>query len=251
MGISKPFRRNYRAMKPSVNAGYSQWAYTIDKEYAQNPSHFVRAFLLIQNDLQKLFEYVEPGPESIYCYSYRSHELLMRACIEVEANFKAILLENIYSKTKHLNMDDYKKVNSTHRLSSYEVKLPIWNGPERIFRPFEGWSVDSPIEWYRAYNNSKHDRQNKFKEANIENLILAVSGLLVLISSQFYQSDYTAGSPSMLLSGYDYYDMDSAIGSFFRIRFPNDWSDHEMYDFDWSRLKSESDRFQQFNYDSI
>jgi hypothetical protein len=52
----------------------------------------------------------------------------MRICIEVEANFKAILNENIYSKDeKDWNMDDYKKINITHHLSSYKVTLPIWN----------------------------------------------------------------------------------------------------------------------------
>jgi hypothetical protein len=34
-------------------------------------------------------DYVEPADQNLNTYSFRIHELLMRACIEVEANCKA------------------------------------------------------------------------------------------------------------------------------------------------------------------
>jgi hypothetical protein len=117
-------------MKPAPNAGYSGWAYIHDREYAKNAGHYVRALILIQNDLQSIFEYLEPSNECRTAYSYRIHALLMRTCIEVEANFKAILEENTFTPPPHrsLNMTHYRKVDATHHLSSYEVMLPIWNG---------------------------------------------------------------------------------------------------------------------------
>ena len=53
-------------------------------------------------------------------FSYRIHALLMRTCIEVEANFKAILEENTFTPppNRSLNMTDYRKVDATHHLSS-------------------------------------------------------------------------------------------------------------------------------------
>jgi hypothetical protein len=81
----------------------------------------VRALVLIQNDLQSIFEYLEPSDESRTAYSYRIHALLMRTCVEVEANFKAILEENTFTAPpkRSLNMTDYRKVDATHHLSSY------------------------------------------------------------------------------------------------------------------------------------
>ncbi|MGB8901278.1 MAG: hypothetical protein WCC90_19495 [Methylocella sp.] len=35
-----------------------------------------------------------------------------------------------------------------------------------------------------------------------------------------------------------------AIGSLFRISFPTDWKDDEMYDFNWSDLGKKPDRFE-------
>ena len=139
MSVTKPYHRNYRGFIDAPNSGYSSWAYIIDKDYAQLREHYIRAFFLIQDDLKKLFEYVEPSEESKNTYSYRIHELLMRTCIEIEANFKAILSENTYTLEKDrwnndiYNIRVYKRVNITHHLSSYRVSLPIWNGTEKFF----------------------------------------------------------------------------------------------------------------------
>lgn len=257
MSVPKPYHRNWRAIKPASNSGYSGWAYIIDKEYAQSPSHYVRAYQIIQGDLEKVFEYVEPSQESLKTFSYRIHELLMRTCIEVEANFKAIMTENTYvpQNDRHgnaiYNMTVYKKVDTTHHLSSYEVGLPIWNGPQRVIKPFEGWKAGQGLAWYQAYNASKHDRLIAFKEAKMEHLLSAVAGLLVLLSSQFRTEDFSAGARGQATQGYEYHDMGAAIGSLFRIRFPNDWPAAEMYDFDWTTLKTKPDRFSKFDYNSI
>jgi hypothetical protein len=138
-----PFHRTYRRIKPwkPGQSGYYGWAYLEDPQYAKNPEHYVRAFTLIQNDLQSIFEYIEPSDEGRAAYSYRIHALFMRACIEVEANFKAIFEENTFTPPpkRSLNITDYRRVDVTHHLSSYEVILPIWNATSPIFKPFEPW----------------------------------------------------------------------------------------------------------------
>ncbi len=181
----------------------------------------------------------------------------MRTCIEVEANFKAILLENGYQPTLSkndqpiMNMSIYHKIEMTHHLSSYQVLLPTWNGDERIWKPFAAWkNGNGNPEWYNAYNQSKHDRQDSFKKANMESLINAISGLLVVLSSQFGTQDFSPSAIGLGISGdeYEYYDLEAAIGGYFRIGFPDDWDEEEKYDFDWSVLKTSSTRFQKFNY---
>ncbi|WP_157096255.1 hypothetical protein [Methylosinus sp. R-45379] len=261
MSLSRPYHRIYRGFIPGPNSGYSSWAFICDRDYAKNAEHYVRAYTLIQDDLQSIFEYLEPSDECNTAYSYRIHALLMRACIEVEANFKAILEENIFTppRNRSTNMSDYRKVDASHHLSSYEVMLPIWNGSPRIWRPFEAWKpsrgLSNPggpgLPWYQAYNASKHDRHDEFKKANFENLVLAVAGLLVVISAQFRDRSFSAGPTALLMSGHDYHPMEASTGSLFRIRYPNDWADSELYGFDWSDLKSQGERFEKFDYDEI
>jgi hypothetical protein len=260
MSFSKPFHRNYRAIVQGPNAGYSEWGYIIDHDYAESPEHYVRAFLLIQKDLQTLFEYVDPSDQNLNSYSFRMHELFMRSCIETEANFKAILKENIFNPTdktgklipeNRWNIHFYKKINKTHHLSGYKVHVPIWDGSHSVFEPFKEWETQTELTWYQAYNRSKHDRQTQFKEANLENLLNAILGLLALLTSQFRDQDFSPGPTLISASGYDFYPAEEAIGNFFRIEYPDDWDESEKYDFDWSTLKDQADRFEKIDYDHI
>jgi hypothetical protein len=248
MAFAKPFHRNYRS-----NSDCSNWEYVKDREYAIVPEHYTRAFLLIQNDMEKLFEYIEPADINLSTYSFRIHGLLMRTCIEIEANFKAIFKENIYSKNvNNLNMKDYFKINKTHHLDDYSVGIPIWNGAKSIFYPFKEWkNNDSKLSWHSAYNNSKHDREQNFEYANFENLLNAITGLFVLLSSQFYTESFSTGENSLALSGYDYYEGTFGIGNFFIVNFPKNWSEDEMYDFNWSELCKEKNKFEKINYDLL
>ena len=108
----------------------------VHPKFAQSPEHYVRAFLLLLKDLRELFDYVEPAEKNLSCYSYRIHALLLRACVEVEANCKAILSENGYARAGDWNMGDYKKIEQTHLLSEYEIKVPNWSGAQAVRRPF-------------------------------------------------------------------------------------------------------------------
>ena len=65
----------------------------------------------------------------------------------------------------------------------------------RSFKPFEPWKagrglskpngIDLSLPWYRAYNASKHDRQDEFKKANFENVIMAALGFWFLFPRSF------------------------------------------------------------------
>jgi hypothetical protein len=73
----------------------------------------------------------------------------------------------------------------------------------------------------------------------------------VVISSQFKGEDFEPTARTLAVDGYDYHEMEPATGSLFRIKYPEDWTDDELYEFDWSNLKSDPDRFAKFNYDAI
>ena len=264
MSFNKPFHRNYRPIKKGLQSGYSDWAYIIDKNYSKTPEHYTRAFLIIQEDILKLFQFVEPSDTNEKTFSYRIHELLMRTCIEVETNFKAILKENIFTPEyrsgrkagqlrpeKKWNINDFKIINKTHHLDDYSIELPFWKGSENIRNPFLEWKTNGELTWYQAYNSSKHDRLNNFEDANLKNLIDAYSGLCVLLSSQFRHVDFQPGVDNIETSGYCYFGGGFGIGDYLIVDYPDDWNDNEMYDFDWTKLKSESNRFEKVDYNAI
>jgi hypothetical protein len=264
MPIDKPFHRIFRELIKSNNSGYSSWAFIVDKGYAKTPHHYTRGFLILQEDIKSLFEYIEPADINLKTYSYRIHELLMRTCIEVEANFKAILRENIYTPTyrngskagqfrteEFWNINDYIKTNKTHHLDNYFVEFPFWRGTKNRYQPFSDWQSGSSVSWYQAYNETKHDKNDKFELANFENLIKAFAGLFVLLSSQFNCESFQPGNTSLSIGTDGYFDGEFGIGEYLKIEFPKNWSDTEKYDFDWSVLKKEAIRFMKFDYNTI
>jgi len=38
------------------------------------------------------------------------------------------------------------------------------------------------------------------------------------------------------------------IGSYFQIKYPDDWPEEERYDFNWNEINKEDDPFQNFPY---
>jgi hypothetical protein len=250
-GVSRPFRRTYLQFTDGQYAEGGRARYVVHPAFATMPQHYTRAFSVIQKDLITLFDYVEPADENLGCYSFRMHELYMRAAIEVEANLKAILFENGYSKPGRWTIRDYALVEHSHHLSAYETRLPTWRGTRDIVRPFADWGEETPPVWYREYNAAKHDRQASFSRANLENLLAAVSALVVLLSAQFGTEDFSPNSPGLLLEGYSPRDgFDDAIGSYFRVKWPTNIPPAERYNFDWQGLSASTDPVALYDYNA-
>lgn len=261
MSVTRPYRRTCRQFVDGSYTEGGRWQYIIHPKFAQSPEHYVRAFLLILKDLQELFDYIEPADTNLDCYSYRIHALLLRACVEVEANCKAIMLENGYSPglkkdgtMKDMTMEDYNKIEVTHRLSSYQVKLPNWSGMHSIRTPFLAWAnkdkKQNRLPWYTAYNTTKHDRHSQFEKATFEHLLDACCGLLVILSAQFETNDFSPAPTYLAVEGRGD-GFESGIGNYFRVKFPADWPDAEKYDFNWQTLKDEPDPFETIDYSKI
>jgi hypothetical protein len=264
VSFDKPFHRNSRPVKKGHNSGYSDWAYIVDHHYSDHPEHYTRAFAIQQKDIIGLFEYIEPSDINSVTYSFRIHELLIRTCIEIEANFKAILKENIFNPVikngpkkgqprdeKSWNINDFKIVNKTHHLDDYSIIFPHWHGMNNERFPFRQWKKDEQLTWYQAYNKCKHDRLHKFEQASLGNLLDAFSGLCVLLSSQFRTESFNTGSDSLAVNTDSYYGGEFGIGGFLIVDFPSDWKDEEYYEFDWAELKKEKDRFRKIDYNSF
>jgi hypothetical protein len=249
MGLAKPFRRTCRQLADGSYAHGGNGRYVTHPAYAKSPEHYVRAFLVLQKDLQELFDYVEPSDQNLTCHSFRIHELLMRGCMEVEASCKAILTENRVPLRENANMMDYRKLEGSHKLSGYEVSVPTWHGTGSKRKPFANWAnppADQALPWYQAYNTTKHNRATNFHEATFEHMLDAVCAVVVLLSSQFCTEDFSKIDFLSSVSG-DTDGMTNAIGGYFRVAFPA-WPEDERYEFDWRTLKDEDDPFMNFPY---
>lgn len=254
---SRPFYRTVRQFKEGAYTDSGNGRYVRHGAYSHDDaSSYIRGFLLLQDDLKDLFKYVEPGDVNLPVFSFRIHELLVRTCIEVEANLKAILTANSYTKVDKdgkpadLNMTDYKKIERSHFLSQYLVKVPYWSGLKKnaIRHPFAAWSTpNSGLDWYKAYNEVKHDRSTHLPLASFENLMDAFCGLIVVLTAQFLFEDFSNGHDYLVANNMAD-EFEPAVGDFFLVSLPSMMP--ERYDFKWEELMDEEDPFVTFDYSS-
>ena len=206
--------------------------YTLSLSYAENLNGFVEAALVLQKDLVNLFEYVSPSSQNFDTFSIQIHQLLVRVCIEIEANFKAILIENGYSKRGNLNITDYKRVGEIAALSFYEVKIHGWTETADVFAPFSGWSDGKTPMWWVGYNAAKHDRSKEFHQANFGNLVNAFCALFSLLAAQIHFRSFEPPSFGITIIDGEVPDFYPMFARRFLIKFPPAERYRIRYDFD-------------------
>ena len=251
MSLPRPYRRTCRQFVDGTYGDLGKRMYIQHPKFAKDPEHYVRAFVLIQRDLLEIFEYIEPAERNLPCYSFRTHALHMRARIEIEANCTAILKENGYGRGGNWNMkDDYQKIQSSHRLSEYEVKFPVWTGVGDTRRPFSPGAPEIRSRGTKPTIRPSMTVTTNSRWPTSRILLEAIAGLVVVLSAQFDTHDFSPAAPGLALSGYGGppAGYDNAIGGYFLVKFPDNWPTVDRYDFDWDRIKSDADPFANFAF---
>ncbi len=240
MPISKPYVRIFRPYTKAVITPLGEEDFRSDSLYVKKEEFesLLGAARLIVEDVIRVFDYVEPCDDNFKVYSHRIYELFLRCATEVESNCKGVLLANNYPKNfKDLKIKDFYKLNGAMKLSEYRITCDSWNTP-RSFIPFEDWKNGTVLNWYQEYNQVKHNRSSFFHLANLENLMLALCGLVVLLAAQF---DESIGKLSPTWFSFT---LANKPNSFTVLPFSIDrpsYSEDESYEFDWKCLKEEPD----------
>ena len=246
MAIERPYFRTARQLADGSMRSGGNGLYVKDTRFARSPKYYLRSYLLLQKDLLELFDYIEPAERNLPTFSARIHALLIRACIEVEANLRAILTENGYLKNRRLTMADYRKIDASHRLSGFRVILPTWQGAGDARAPFEAWANQGSLPWYQRYNDAKHNRQDAFSNATFQDMLDAVCGCLVVLSAQFHLEDFETVSYLVTENGPGD-GTEIAIGDYFRVAFP-DWPVEDRYSILWEDLQRQEAPFSKYPY---
>jgi hypothetical protein len=184
----------------------------------------------LESDLIKVFEYVEPCTDNSLTYSFRLYEILLRAATEFESNCKAVLTTNGYEKNGSFNIIDYFKLESAMKLSEYELRLSNWGPEPLLIRPMMQWSTSHTLDWYKAYNNVKHNRSSQFQSASLLHAVKAVGSVLCLLYAQFAFLSFSENEEVAMLSC-DEEGFEGHGDSIFSLKHPISWSDEEKYGF--------------------
>ncbi|CAH0356985.1 hypothetical protein SPH9361_04634 [Sphingobium sp. CECT 9361] len=151
---------------------------------------------LLARRLSEIFQTIHPTARNMQAYGNDIRNLLILAAMEVEAQWKGILRANGKTGEK---TSDYVALLPAMKLDQYRVTLPEFPWLTAV-APFRTWDAGAPsksLEWYNAYNATKHDREVAFGEATLERAIAAVCANVVLLAAQ-YGIPYGLGQRSRL-----------------------------------------------------
>ncbi|GGZ44808.1 hypothetical protein [Asticcacaulis endophyticus] len=136
-------------------------------------------------DLDAICRTVHPAKENYSAFGHDIRNLLILACTEIEAHWKGILRLN---GRKGKSTTDYVALLPIMKLNDYELRFNrySWLGQ---FSPFQNWgnkeTATADLLWYAAYNGVKHNREQEFHSASLEQAFNAVAACAILLVAQF------------------------------------------------------------------
>ncbi len=144
-------------------------------------------FLSIERDLYETSRYIEPEDQE-KTYSFEFYKIIMLSCAEIETAFKQ-MCKFIEPNRKCGCIADYKDVilSKFPQICTCEVVVQRWHG--RAIQPFGGWDT-GPLSWWGSYQDIKHSRFLKIKQANYEVAVYSLAALYVLILYLYRMNDH-------------------------------------------------------------
>lgn len=143
-------------------------------------------FLLLEDDLVKISRFIEMNEDNYDVYSIELAKLFLSICSEVDVVAKLLCNEAdavLFKTTKgsrNPNIETYRTVLHVKfpHFHKANVKIPFYN---LSFVPWGCFKENRSPEWWSEYNDVKHKRNINFKKANLKNVLLSMSGLMVLL----------------------------------------------------------------------
>lgn len=144
-------------------------------------------FLSIEADLTQCARYVEFTQDNFRAYSVEFARIIVAAASEFDAVAKSLCKAIDPAQTPEKITEYYPIITGRFpRFVEYKIRIPRF---KIEVQPWTAWASASAPDWWRSYNNIKHDREQRFREANLENAINATAGLLTGIV-YFYDVSY-------------------------------------------------------------
>jgi hypothetical protein len=143
-------------------------------------------FIAIEEELIIISKYIELTQDNFNVYSIELTKLFLSICSEIDVVSRVLCKDvdlALYEKERgdnNPNMNLFRKIIMKFfpRFYSTNITLPTNN---LSFQPWLEFNNDANPNWWKQYNDVKHERSQYYKDANLKNVLFSMSGLLVLL----------------------------------------------------------------------
>ncbi|HEY9671284.1 MAG TPA: hypothetical protein V6D11_07565 [Waterburya sp.] len=148
-------------------------------------------FLTIEEELVKFSRYIEFHEDNYKTYSIELARIQLSVGSEIDVVAK-LLCQNLGCQ-KAKNICDYNKIilATYPNLPDFVVEIPRYR---LEFTPCKDWKPANSPKWWTNYNKVKHQRSSHYQEANLENVLQAMAGLITINLYYLKNKGSTSGS---------------------------------------------------------
>ena len=132
-------------------------------------------FLALEDDLAKLARFIHFSEDNLNTYSVEFARLLMTSTQEVDVLFRQICKKHNDNAERESEYRTFFSNGDYVKIRDIEVSVRRYG---LKFTPFKNWISTAPT-WWIANNKIKHQRHAHFQEASLNNVLNAMSALLV------------------------------------------------------------------------
>jgi hypothetical protein len=150
-----------------------------------NKNIYWNYFISIEDDLNNLSRFIEFDVRNENVFSIELVRLLISSSSEFEIVTKELC--NIRDTTIRINnINDIRKNMLFFYPAIYDIEIIV---PRfgLTYKPLINWKNNNNCDWWASYNSVKHTRNEKYKDANLKNVINSI-GALYIANLYYYNS---------------------------------------------------------------
>jgi hypothetical protein len=159
-------------------------------------------FLSIEKDFVRTIDFIELHTSNAKAFSNEYAKLLLLIGSEVDVVAK-MLCAKVAPAEKVENIVDYKTLLTAKFVGIHTVEIEIPRYSLKL-QPWLSWDtkISKSPDWWTSYNNVKHERDKNYADANQENTVYALCGLLALLLYFYKDEQHLQPYPDLLNYGF-------------------------------------------------
>ncbi len=137
-------------------------------------------YCALESDFKQISRFIDFSDENLKTYSIELTRILLSACSELDVILKDICYL-IDPSLKPQKINDYRVIIRENLPEIINEKVSVGFHFFNV-QPFKIWKKEETPEWWKMHNKVKHERNNYFKKANLENALNAICALFICVN---------------------------------------------------------------------
>ncbi|MCV2883879.1 hypothetical protein OE749_04140 [Aestuariibacter sp. AA17] len=135
-------------------------------------------YFSLEADVINLSRYIEFDRKNFGVYSIELLRILLSTCSEIDVVLKQICAQ-LDENSKANNIAQYQKLICKD-IDGFEEQHVVCSRFNLSFQPWNSWVDKKSPEWWRSYNEVKHNRDEHYSKASLQNVLESLSALYLV-----------------------------------------------------------------------